>query len=1098
MLAAAATITSLGISPRSPGASASVTLGPGSRALVGEVHNVYDSHFNRSGYTSYTLGSHTYMVSSSRSAVTPLFSGFDASGRALVSIQGEYTNESSGRETAIFPADGSTPFRVTGLPADQQTVYDNIIAMSPNGAILSVHQDPSLGQQVLSRLHNGVVTSMLLGNSIYVHSAAMNDAGDIVLASRPFGTHVEVMVVRNLSTISRFNFTDLPAAQSYQPGATFDTAISQTHGAVTAEGKLLRFSLSNPTADPANVFTYAEAHAEGLRSDVVARGADQFAVTFVRGSTHVARSALLSTYLSGSGVVASGYVSLPGTESGTPFSYFTSDVISDIDSTADGRFGFGYDMIRARPTPSGAGGTEERYVAVGQLDSTPQPLKPDLARSDYDGIVSGNTTRWGENPGLFRGIASTEPGGIRFLNVGDAPTDPFNVEYYLSLDSTLSSNDILLRTDAEQPLGPGQGTNISASGYGETDRQVYLPATVPSGFAATGSYYLILKLDSTNAVAEQNESNNVIAYPFNVNGVLPQTTIRGRVLDQHGAGVANQRVYLREYSSTPYRAPAPNALTDANGFYEIRAAANGELAVDQAFTIPSGFSLAPTSSIVTRDFVMATGPATWTRIYGKVTDSAGAAAAGVRVYRDANYNSRYDAGELATQTTANGEYLLEFADTSTNHIVVDAAGYLPADGEWFGGFAGQRRVVNFTAEVPPPAELNRVTLRVMNEQYAPVAGIRVYRDVNLNSVYDAGDQLVITNAQGEGVIEFYGAGVQHYSIDGPANFSPAVGIWSTTTLAGGWHYHGFIIRTQTPTIPNVVGGRVTNASGEPVAGVRVYRDSNFNNAFDAGEPSSITGADGKYLFEFFDLGDNHITIDGTGFTPEGGVYFGGLGVGGQRTVDFTITTATPRLTGTIFADANGNGQMDAGEGGVAGRTVFADYNYNGRLDAGEASAVTDANGKYGLVTRAQHVNLTLLVGDGESISLPYGATALWFASVNGTQSAKPIGIVGDRKITGTIFLDTNRNGRLDAGENKLAGRTVFADYNYNGIRDAGEDFAVTDAQGLYQLRPRATQVSVRLAVGVGEAVSLPYGATSLWFAAVSGIITDKHIGLIVI
>lgn len=1099
LLAATATIQSLGVAPWSYASSVSVTLGPGSRELIGEVRNERDAFYNPSGYASFSMGSHTYTVSSNRAEVTAKFSAFDASGRAIVSFAREWDPNTGGRETVIFPADGSTPFRVAGLPAAQQTAYENVIAISPNGAILSVHQEPSLGnQQVLSRLHNGVVTSTLLGNSFGIASAAMNDAGDVVLAVTPSGARLEVVVLRNLQITARFDFAGNP---SNPASRTLDTAISQTHGAVTAEGKLLRFPLNQPAVDPANLFTYAPAGGVGLRSDLVARGTDQFAVTSLYGSTSVARSALLSTYLTGSGVVASGYVTLANATSGGPFNSQESDGVSDIDTTADGRFGFGYDLLRTRPV-SYQGGTEESYTAIGQLDSTPQPLKPDLARSAYDGTVSGNRTRWGANPGFYQGIYTTAPGGIMFQNVGDAPASGFDVEYYLSLDSTLSSDDILLRTDADGELAPAQVVNLSSYANQEADRQVYLPATVPPGFAATGSYYLILKLDASNAVAELDEANNVIAYPFDVDGVLPRTTIRGRVLDQHGAGVADQRVYLRPYYVSAYGAPAPTAITDSTGAYEIVAAADGELVVDGAFTVPAGgFYLDPTPSVVTRDFVMATGPENWNRIYGKVTDSAGAPAAGARIYRDANFNSRYDAGELVTQTTASGDYLLEFESTGGIHIAIDASGYLPADGVWFGGTVGQRRAVNFSAQVPPPALLNRVFFTVYRQEgYSTVgvADVRIYHDTNLNSVFDAGEPVVITDDQGKGVLEFYGAGLQHYSMDGNVEFSPAVGIWMTTTLAGGTFNEYFVIRTQTPSTPNVVGGRVTTPEGEPVAGIRVYRDSNYNDRFDAGEPAAITGPDGRYRLEFFDLSENHVTIDGTGFTPAGGVYFGSLGAGGQRTVDFTINTTTTRLIGTVFADTNGNGRMDSGESGVAGRTVFADYNYNGRLDAGEPSAVTDADGVYQLATRPRQVSLTLSVGDGESISLPYGATALWFSSVNGTQSAKPIGLISNRTITGTIFLDTNRNGRLDGGENKLAGRTVFADYNYNGVPDAGEPQAVTDADGLYQLLPRAVQVSVRLVVGIGEAVSLPYGAISLWFPTVAGTMTGKNIGLLML
>jgi hypothetical protein len=59
-----------------------------------------------------------------------------------------------------------------------------------------------------------------------------------------------------------------------------------------------------------------------------------------------------------------------------------------------------------------------------------------------------------------------------------------------------------------------------------------------------------------------------------------------------------------------------------------------------------------------------------------------------------------------------------------------------------------------------------------------------------------------------------------------------------------------------------------------------------------------------------------------------------------------VTGAPVDVAGTVIFDANQNNSADPGEGGVAGLVVFADANNNGILDAGELSAVTDAQGRY--------------------------------------------------------------------------------------------------------------------------------------------------------
>jgi len=57
-------------------------------------------------------------------------------------------------------------------------------------------------------------------------------------------------------------------------------------------------------------------------------------------------------------------------------------------------------------------------------------------------------------------------------------------------------------------------------------------------------------------------------------------------------------------------------------------------------------------------------------------------------------------------------------------------------------------------------------------------------------------------------------------------------------------------------------------------------------------------------------------------------------------------SALGTISGTIFDDANADGQLEAGELGLSGRTLFLDLNHNGVLDAGEPTALTDSKGNY--------------------------------------------------------------------------------------------------------------------------------------------------------
>ncbi len=58
---------------------------------------------------------------------------------------------------------------------------------------------------------------------------------------------------------------------------------------------------------------------------------------------------------------------------------------------------------------------------------------------------------------------------------------------------------------------------------------------------------------------------------------------------------------------------------------------------------------------------------------------------------------------------------------------------------------------------------------------------------------------------------------------------------------------------------------------------------------------------------------------------------------------------TNEIHGTVWSDADGDGQQDVGESGVAGQVVFIDVNGNGTFDSGsESSATTAADGTYQL------------------------------------------------------------------------------------------------------------------------------------------------------
>jgi hypothetical protein len=85
-------------------------------------------------------------------------------------------------------------------------------------------------------------------------------------------------------------------------------------------------------------------------------------------------------------------------------------------------------------------------------------------------------------------------------------------------------------------------------------------------------------------------------------------------------------------------------------------------------------------------------------------------------------------------------------------------------------------------------------------------------------------------------------------------------------------------------------------------------------------------------------------------------------------------------------------------------------------------------------------HVTLKTAGNDSIT----ATDAGNSDISGTES--PI-VVSAASLNGTVYLDLNASGTLDAGEPGLAGRVVFLDLNHHGTFDVGDPTATTDANG---------------------------------------------------
>lgn len=175
--------------------------------------------------------------------------------------------------------------------------------------------------------------------------------------------------------------------------------------------------------------------------------------------------------------------------------------------------------------------------------------------------------------------------------------------------------------------------------------------------------------------------------------------------------------------------------------------------------------------------------------------------------------------------------------------------------------------------------------------------------------------------------------------------------------------------TPAPIATGVISGTIFNDSnlnsikdnGESgFAGRLVYLDSNNNGVVNPGEPTTISGGNGLYVFSNLAAGSYSVRMACTNnftqtFPVANGAQTVNLGVNGRVSADFgsaetgaSCDEGPPRATvsGVVFIDTDNDQIRDAGEAGVAGITVYADLNNNCIVGIGEPTAVTDANGVY--------------------------------------------------------------------------------------------------------------------------------------------------------
>jgi len=158
-------------------------------------------------------------------------------------------------------------------------------------------------------------------------------------------------------------------------------------------------------------------------------------------------------------------------------------------------------------------------------------------------------------------------------------------------------------------------------------------------------------------------------------------------------------------------------------------------------------------------------------------------------------------------------------------------------------------------------------------------------------------------------------------------------------------------------------------------------------------------------------------------------------------------------SGTVFVDSNDDGIWDTGEPAYKlGATVSMVYlPPTGGADQPRGSAVTDVNGNYKIsfnlciYSRCSY-RVTLTVPAGYAVTTGNPVSWTWCNSDSCTDAQwdnnlAPIDFgLGKGKITGNVYVDTNKNGAKDRAE-------FFDDDNWNGVWDPGEPYTDTNGNG---------------------------------------------------
>ncbi|MCC3416878.1 MAG: hypothetical protein JGK12_02120 [Microcoleus sp. PH2017_01_SCD_O_A] len=243
-----------------------------------------------------------------------------------------------------------------------------------------------------------------------------------------------------------------------------------------------------------------------------------------------------------------------------------------------------------------------------------------------------------------------------------------------------------------------------------------------------------------------------------------------------------------------------------------------------------------------------------------------------------------------------------------------------------------------------------------------------------------------------------------------------------------------------------------DGSDVPIPNWQIYLDLNNNNRIDGGEPSTLTNAQGNYIFANLPPGTYQVReVQQPNFrqtTPNPAPITITSGTNASN-INFGNNFNAGTIAGTKFNDINSNARLDPGEPPLANWQIYLDLNRNNRLDGGEPSTITNLQGNYAFVNIPANTYLVREVQQpGFRQTTPDPGPVNVTSNVTTTDiNFGNVFFVGS--ISGLKYNDLNANSVRDATDPPLVNWQIYLDLNANNRLDPGEPNTITNPQGNY-------------------------------------------------